>query len=215
MYAINKNISTLASEQTKLEDKSQIALIVQSIIVIILFFMKHFFYILKQNFILHNRHNLFVPNSRIMYFFKFNLFSFKTLKWKELAIIIIGLLIIEIPTYLITNFSSTPDNENGLNAIVDQSNIFIAIMTLGIFIPVIEECIFRGILIKVMFQKKQWLGVVFSIILFTIAHNPTSLTEYIIYGIPAIIYSIIYYKTQRIKLPIIIHVINNFLGFVN
>lgn len=155
---------------------------------------------------------MFVPNSRIMYFFKFNLFSFKTLKWKELAIIIIGLLIIEIPTYLITNFSSTPDNENGLNAIVDQSNIFIAIMTLGIFIPVIEECIFRGILIKVIFQKKQWLGVVFSIILFTIAHNPTSLTEYIIYGIPAIIYSIIYYKTQRIKLPIIIHVINNFLG---
>lgn len=147
-----------------------------------------------------------------MYFFKFNLFSFKTLKWKELAIIIIGLLIIEIPTYLITNFSSTPDNENGLNAIVDQSNIFIAIMTLGIFIPVIEECIFRGILIKVIFQKKQWLGVVFSIILFTIAHNPTSLTEYIIYGIPAIIYSIIYYKTQRIELPIIIHVINNFLG---
>lgn len=155
---------------------------------------------------------MFVPNSRIMYFFKFNLFSFKTLKWKELAIIIIGLLIIEIPTYLITNFSSTPDNENGLNAIVDQSNIFIAIMTLGIFIPVIEECIFRGILIKVIFHKKQWLGVVFSIILFTIAHNPTSLTEYIIYGIPAIIYSIIYYKTQRIELPIIIHVINNFLG---
>ncbi|EPP68330.1 hypothetical protein M458_00175, partial [Staphylococcus epidermidis Scl22] len=66
-------------------------------------------------------------------FFKFNLFSFKTLKWKELAIIIIGLLIIEIPTYLITTFSSTPDNQNGLNTIVDQSNLFIAIMTLGIF----------------------------------------------------------------------------------
>ncbi|PTH49501.1 CPBP family intramembrane metalloprotease, partial [Staphylococcus arlettae] len=28
-------------------------------------------------------------------------------------------------------------------------------------------------------------------------------------------YSIIYYKTQRIELPIIIHVINNLLGFVN
>ncbi|PTH49523.1 CPBP family intramembrane metalloprotease, partial [Staphylococcus arlettae] len=32
---------------------------------------------------------------------------------------------------------------------------------------------------------------------------------------PAIFYSIIYYKTQRIELPIIIHVINNLLGFVN
>lgn len=70
MYAINENISTLASEQTKLEDKSQIALIVQSIIVIILFFIcGALFYILKQNFILHNKDNLFIINCRIMHYF--------------------------------------------------------------------------------------------------------------------------------------------------
>ena len=103
-------------------------------------------------------------------FLKFNLFSFKTLKWKELAIIIIGLLINEIPKYLIIKFSSIPDNQNGLNDIIDQSNLSIAIMTLGIFIPLIEECIFRGILIKVMFQKKQWLGVIFSIIPVSYTH---------------------------------------------
>ncbi|MCT1660562.1 CPBP family intramembrane glutamic endopeptidase [Staphylococcus epidermidis] len=200
-----------------LKDKSQITLIVQSLIVIVLFFiceMLFFTYLTKPTFYIIGIICLFLTLG-LCIFFKFNLFSFKTLKWKELAIIIIGLLINEITKYLIIKFSSIPDNQNGLNDIVDQSNIFIAIMTLGIFIPVIEECIFRGILIKVMFQKKQWLGVIFSIILFTIAHNPTSVTEYIIYGIPAIIYSIIYYKTQRIELPIIIHVINNLLVFLN
>ena len=201
----------------ELKDKSQITLIVQSLIVIILFFiceMLFFTYLTKPTFYIIGIICLFLSLG-LCIFFKFNLFSFKALNRKEITIIIISLLIIEIPIYLITSFSSMPDNENGLNDIVNQSNIFIAIMTLGIFIPVIEECIFRGILIKVMFQKKQWLGVIFSIILFTIGHNPTSVTDYMIYGIPAIVYSTIFYKTQRIELPIIIHIINNLLGFVN
>ncbi|WP_237638995.1 CPBP family intramembrane glutamic endopeptidase [Staphylococcus epidermidis] len=108
-----------------------------------------------------------------------------------------------------------PNNQNGLNEIVNQSNCFIAIMTLGIFVPIIEECIFRGILIKVMFRKRQWIGAIFSIILFTIAHAPKDLVDYIIYGIPAVIYSIIYYKTQRLEMPIIIHSMNNLFAFLN
>ena len=143
--------------------------------------------------------------------FKFNLFSFKSLKEKELAIIIISFLILEILTSLITSFASIPANEDGLNEAVNHSKFFIAIITLGIFVPIIEECIFRGILIKVMFQK-QWLGVIVSIILFTLSHGPTNVTDYIIYSIPAIIYSIIYYKTQRLEIPIIIHILNNLLA---
>lgn len=108
-----------------------------------------------------------------------------------------------------------PNNHNELNEIINQSNCFIAIMTLGIFAPIIEECIFRGILIKVMFRKRQWIGAIFSIILFTIVHAPKDLVDYIIYRIPAVIYSIIYYKTQRLEVPIIIHSMNNLFTFLN
>ena len=145
-------------------------------------------------------------------FFKFNLFSFKSLKLKELAIIIISFLILEVSRSLITSFASIPANEEGLNEGVKHSKFFIEIITLGIFIPIIEECIFRGTLIKVMFHKKQWLGVIVSIILFTLSHGPTNVTDYIIYGIPAIIYSISYYKTRRLEIPIIIHILNNLLA---
>lgn len=201
----------------ELEDKSQIMLIVQSLIISILFFiceMLFFTYLTKPIFYIISIICLLITLG-LCKFFKFNFFSFKLLKQKELAIVIINFLILEILTYLITNFFSMPNNQNGLNEIVNQSNCFIAIMTLGILIPIIEECIFRGILIKVVFRKRQWIGAIFSIILFTIAHTPNDLMDYIIYGIPAVIYSIIYYKTQRLEIPIIIHSMNNLFAFLN
>ena len=179
----------------KLEDKSQITLIIQSLITIILFFiceMLFFTYLTKPIFYIISIICLFLTLG-LCTFFKFNLFSFKSLKKKELAIIIISFLILEISTSLITSFASIPANEDGLNEAVNHSKLFITIITLGIFIPIIEECSFRGIL-------------------FTLSHGPTNATDYIIYGIPAIIYSINYYKTQRLEIPIIIHILNNLLA---
>ena len=141
----------------KLEDKSQITLIIQSLITIILFFiceMLFFTYLTKPIFYIIAIICLFLTLG-LCTFFKFNLFSFKSLKKKELAIIIISFLILEILTSLITSFASIPANEDGLNEAVNHSKFFIAIITLGIFVPIIEECIFRGILIKVMFQKNN------------------------------------------------------------
>ncbi|HBG3450554.1 TPA: hypothetical protein KQB30_003911, partial [Clostridioides difficile] len=137
----------------KLEDKSQITLIIQSLITIILFFiceMLFFTYLTKPIFYITAIICLFLTLG-LCTFFKFNLFSFKSLKKKELAIIIISFLILEISTSLITSFASIPANEEGLNEGVKHSKFFIEIITLGIFIPIIEECIFRGTLIKVMF----------------------------------------------------------------
>ncbi|HIE1036684.1 TPA: hypothetical protein ACXJQT_003725 [Clostridioides difficile] len=45
------------------------------------------------------------------------------------------------------------NNQNRLNERVNQSNCFIAIMILGGFVPIIEECIFRVILIKLCLEK--------------------------------------------------------------
>lgn len=155
-----KKIKKKGENIKKLEDKSQITLIIQSLITIILFFiceMLFFTYLTKPMFYIIGIICLFLTLG-LCTFFKFNLFSFKSLKKKELAIIIISFLILEISTSLITSFASIPANEEGLNEGVKHSKFFIAIITLGIFIPIIEECIFRGTLIKVMFQKKQWLG---------------------------------------------------------
>lgn len=90
----------------KLEEKSQITLIVQSMIVIVLFFIcealfftylnKPVFYIIGVIFLL--------LTLLLCKLFKFNLFSFKALKRNEIVLIIISFLVIEITTYLLTTF---------------------------------------------------------------------------------------------------------------
>ena len=200
----------------KLEDKSQITLIVQSIIVVILFFTCEalfFTYLNKPVFYIIGVICLLLT-LLLCKLFKFNLFSFKALKRNEIVLIIISFLVIEITTYLITTFFPLPSNQESLSKMVDQSNLIVAIITLGILIPIIEECICRGIFIKVLFQKKQRIGVIISILLFTFAHGPTSITDFIIYGLPAVIYSVIYYKTKRLEIPIIIHIMNNLYVFL-
>ena len=197
-----------------LEEKSQITLIMQSIFMIIVFFSCETLFLTSLNINTYYVIGIicFLLALGLCKFFKFNLFTFKVLNKKEIIITILSIIVLEVLNYSLIKFIPTPNNQQSLNELVSHSNVIIAIITLGIFVPIIEECIFRGILIKVMFQKKQWLGVIVSIILFTLAHGPTNVTDYIIYGIPAIIYSIIYYKTQRLEIPIIIHILNNLLA---
>ena len=200
----------------KLEEKSQITLIVQSMIVIILFFICEalfFTYLNKPVFYIIGVICLLLT-LLLCKLFKFNLFSFKALKRNEIVLIIISFLVIEITTYLITTFFPLPSNQESLSKMVDQSNLIVAIITLGILIPIIEECICRGIFIKVLFQKSQRIGVIISILLFTFAHGPSSVIDFIIYGLPAVIYSVIYYKTKRLEIPIIIHIMNNLYAFL-
>jgi len=63
-------------------------------------------------------------------------------------------------------------------------------------------------------SKKAMVRLIVSIILFTLAHGPSSVTDYIIYSMPAIIFSMTYYKTKRLEITIIIHIINNLLPFL-
>ncbi|MBV5222525.1 CPBP family intramembrane glutamic endopeptidase [Staphylococcus hominis] len=200
----------------KLEEKSQITLIVQSMIVIILFFICEALFLLYMNKPVFSIIGVICLLLTLLLckLFKFNLFSFKALKRNEIVFIIISFLVIEITTYLITTFFPLPSNQESLSKMVDQSNLIVAIITLGILVPIIEECICRGVFIKVLFQKSQRIGVIISILLFTFAHGPSSVTDFIIYGLPAVIYSVSYYKTKRLEIPIIIHIMNNILAFL-
>ncbi|WP_368863099.1 lysostaphin resistance A-like protein [Staphylococcus hominis] len=200
----------------KLEEKSQITLIVQSMIVIILFFICEALFLTYMNKPVFSIIGVICLLLTLLLckLFKFNLFSFKALKRNEIVLIIISFLVIEITTYLITTFFPLPSNQESLSKMVDQSNLIVAIITLGILIPIIEECIFRGVFIKVLFQKSQRIGVIISILLFTFAHGPSSVTDFIIYGLPAVIYSVSYYKTKRLEIPIIIHIMNNLYAFL-
>lgn len=89
------------------------------------------------------------------------------------------------------------------------ANFLMAILVV-IFVPIIEEVVFRGILINrlsVTFKTKT--AVIISSILFGVLHtDPLGAT---IFGV---IMAIIYIKTQKLIIPIICHVLNNFAAYI-
>ncbi|PTG93480.1 CPBP family intramembrane glutamic endopeptidase, partial [Staphylococcus capitis] len=105
-------------------------------------------------------------------------------------------------------------NQNYLEQMVSNSSIGLIILTIGIIIPVIEECVLRAFVIKGIFRGLPFLGSIVSVILFTIMHGPTNIWEYLIFGSSGIIYVFTFLKTQRLEVPILIHILNNSYGII-
>lgn len=87
--------------------------------------------------------------------------------------------------------------------------IFMQVVIIG---PIVEELLFRGILLKGLLNKyfnKPIKAIVYSSIIFAFMHF--NLAQGIAAFGGAIILGLIYYYTRSIKLCIIIHFINNFL----
>lgn len=94
-------------------------------------------------------------------------------------------------------------NQNGLFS-------FIAIV---IAAPVIEELIFRGIILNGLLQKYSPVkSIIISSILFGIVHlNPWQFISALIIGFFS---GWVYYRTRKLTLSILIHLVNNLIAFV-
>lgn len=90
------------------------------------------------------------------------------------------------------------------------------VISIGIIGPIGEELIFRGIIQRGLNQtlKARW-SIVISALLFMLVHQPSQYPLAILTGI---LFGYVYYKTNNILLPIILHIITNnfstFLAFI-
>ncbi|MBH4542030.1 CPBP family intramembrane metalloprotease [Staphylococcus aureus] len=83
-----------------------------------------------------------------------------------------------------------------------------------IFAPIIEEFVYRGLALKYIFRNSVMAGTILMSIVFSWTHQPQNVIEFLIYFQSAILYSAVYIKTQRIELPILMHMINNSFTFI-
>ncbi|PSU24403.1 CPBP family intramembrane glutamic endopeptidase [Photobacterium kishitanii] len=87
---------------------------------------------------------------------------------------------------------------------------FLMAILMVIFVPIIEELVFRGILINrlsVTFKTKT--AVIISSILFGVLHtDPLSATLF------GVVMAMIYIQTQKLIIPIICHCLNNLAAYV-
>ena len=71
---------------------------------------------------------------------------------KQWIVVTIAIFILCLINFIINLNLSSVSNENTLDTMTSRASTFLLLLTFGIFVPIIEECIFRGFIIKGVFR---------------------------------------------------------------
>jgi len=105
-------------------------------------------------------------------------------------------------------------NQAGLEQYLKNVPIFIIFIFTVISGPIMEEILFRGLFLNIFFKNNLLFGVIISGLLFGLAHRPTNFGSFFTYVGMGIVLGLYYKKYKRIELNIILHSLNNFIGFL-
>lgn len=87
----------------------------------------------------------------------------------------------------------------------------IMLIPMVLFAPFLEEMVFRRVLFGSIYQKTNfWIAAIISGLIFAVVHN--ELEHLLMYLMPALVFSYLYYRTKRLLAPMIAHFLMN--GFV-
>ncbi|WP_256717429.1 CPBP family glutamic-type intramembrane protease, partial [Staphylococcus argenteus] len=110
---------------------------------------------------------------------KINLFSLKKITLPQIALIIGGTLLLFGLDNIYLYFHETPKNQQTLENEIKNMPLYFSILT-GVVIPaLLEEIIFRGILIRVIFRNHLLLGLVVSSLAFASLHESDTWIGYL------------------------------------
>ena len=88
-------------------------------------------------------------------------------------------------------------------------NPFVLITVTVIMAPIVEELIFRGLLMGRVFNPDSLVGLTLSSLLFGLVHMPNSIGVWIRYAGMGFTLGVVYRKCQKLEYCIIAHMINN------
>ncbi len=146
--------------------------------------------------------------------FKINLLSFKKLTMSQVIYIIGGALLIYGLDYLYLHFHDVPANEQQLEHEIRNTPFYISIFTVTIIPAIVEEIVFRGMIIRVIFRKHLFIGLLVSSLVFASLHESDTWIGYLPYLYSGLIFGLIYIKTKRLEVVIFMHFLNNLLALL-
>ena len=158
---------------------------------------------------------VFIIGARKTQLATFNLSFFKA---KDLARLVLSYLVIFATNLLgslllrLTN-EVTTSNQSILNGLVQNSSLISTFFLLVLIAPICEEILCRGIIPKKIFRGKEKLGFIVGAIVFALLHMPTNLPSVIIYGGMSTVLTWTAYKTERLEMSILLHMILNGIAF--
>lgn len=158
---------------------------------------------------------VFIIGARKTQLATFNLSFFKA---KDLARLVLSYLVIFATNLLgslllrLTN-EATTNNQSILNGLVQNSSLISTFFLIVLVAPICEEILCRGIVPQKIFRGKEKLGFIVGAIVFALLHMPTNLPSVIIYGGMSTVLTWTAYKTERLEMSILLHMILNGIAF--
>ena len=158
---------------------------------------------------------VFIIGSRKTKLATFNLSFFKA---KDLARLVLSYLVIFATNLLGSALlrmmnETTTSNQSTLNGLVQNSSLISTFFLIVLVAPICEEILCRGIIPQKIFRGKEKLGFVVGAIVFALLHTPTNLPSMIIYGGMSTVLTWTAYKTERLEMSILLHMILNGIAF--
>ena len=158
---------------------------------------------------------IFVISARKAQLATFNISFFKA---KDLARLVLSYLVIFTnnlfgSTLLRLMNESTTSNQSTINNLVQNSSLISSFFLLVLIAPVCEEILCRGIIPKKIFRGKEKIGFIVGAVVFTLLHTPTNLPSLLIYGGMSTVLTWTAYRTERLEMSILLHMIVNGIVF--
>ena len=158
---------------------------------------------------------VFIIGARKTQLATFNLSFFKA---KDLARLVLSYLVIFATNLLGSALlrmmnETTTSNQSTLNGLVQNSSLISTFFLIVLVAPICEEVLCRGIIPQKIFRGKEKLGFVVGAIVFALLHMPTNLPSVIIYGGMSTVLTWTAYKTERLEMSILLHMILNSIAF--
>ncbi|KXT88174.1 CPBP family intramembrane glutamic endopeptidase [Streptococcus oralis] len=157
----------------------------------------------------------FIIGARKTQLATFNLSFFKA---KDLARLVLSYLVI-----FVTNLfgsvllrmmnETTTSNQSTLNGLFQNISLISTFFLLVVVAPICEEILCRGIIPKKIFRGKEKIGFIVGALVFALLHTPTNLPSVIIYGGMSTVLTWTAYKTNRLEMSILLHMIVNGIAF--
>ena len=158
---------------------------------------------------------VFIFSARKTEIATFNLSFFKA---KDLARLVLSYLVIFTSNLFGSALlrlmnESTTSNQSTINNLVQNSSLISSFFLLVLIAPICEEILCRGIIPKKIFRGKEKLGYLVGAVVFALLHTPTNLPSLLIYGGMSTVLTWTAYRTERLEMSILLHMIVNGVAF--
>ena len=129
--------------------------------------------------------------------------------WGMIGLTYLGIYIVTGLGAMVMMWEGVSNSTNQAAIENAHMNPFVLITITVIMAPIVEELVFRGILMGRVFNPDSIVGLILSSLLFGLAHMPNSIGVWIVYAGMGFALGTAYRKFQKLEYCIMAHMINN------